>query len=155
MKNEKPRPASGAKILFSVLLAAFMFWVIATMPDGDRLQAFLYLIVGTYFLILFSQLFFKYRKNSMTGAYVLLTAGGIFMLLFVIRLFNLLLILLNPLILSFGPDFQFGHLFPGIYDFVFSFPSFICGLILLVTGYFWENKNPKVSAIKDAFLSGK
>jgi hypothetical protein len=153
--QEKSQPASSAKILFNVLLAAFVFWVIYTLPKGERLQAFLYLVLGTYFLIIFSRLFFMYRKHSMTGAYILFYTGGFLILLFVIWLFNLLLRTLNPLIVSFGTDFQFGFLFPGIYDFVFSLPALICGLILVAAGILWEHNDSRTMALKKAFLSGK
>jgi hypothetical protein len=145
MSQEKPRPASGPKILFNILFAAFVFWVIYTMPKGERLQAFLYLTCGTYFLIVFARLFFLHRKFSMNGGYLLFYSGGLLVVLFIIWLGNWLLTV----------SFKVGHLFPEIYDFIFSLPGLICGLILIAAGILWEHNDSRTMALKNAFLSGK
>ena len=145
MNQENHQPASAGKILFNVLWAAFIFWVIYTLPPGERLQAFLYLVLGTYFLIIFSRLFFMHRSYSMNGAYLLLYSGCLLALLFVVWSVNWLLTV----------SFNVGQLFPGIYNFVFSLPALICGLILIAAGILWEHNDSHTTALKNAFLLGK
>ncbi|HZJ40971.1 MAG TPA: hypothetical protein VFD16_01770 [Candidatus Saccharimonadales bacterium] len=155
MSQEKHEPASGSKIIWTLLFAGLIFWVIKILPEGKQFQSFLYLVSGTYFLIIFTKLFFRYREYAKAGAYLLFYVGVVLAFLFVLWLGNMALTALNPLFSALGIDFKIGHLFPGVYNFIFSLPGLICGAILIVAGALWEHSDSRLNAFKMAFYPGK
>jgi hypothetical protein len=58
--------------------------------------------------------------------------------MFLIWLGNTILKLLNPVFLALNWDFQIGNLFSGIFQYIFSIPSLICGVVLLFFAFIWD-----------------
>jgi hypothetical protein len=105
----------------------------------------LMMLIGTYYLIIITKFIFLHRKFSMTGAYFLIYTGLALAILFIIWLGSWIISI----------SFHVAHLFSGIYNFIFSLPILVCGIILIIAGALWEHSDSRTTALKNAILLGK
>jgi hypothetical protein len=133
----------GLNILFNkwahiivALISFFFVWkYFAPYPIW---QATLYMAFGTFWLVDLLKVLFS-NNYSMLGVYVTLFVGSILCFMFFIWGGNTLLKAFNYLFLAFNWEFRIGNLFSGIYQYIFSIPSLICGVILLSISIIWDN----------------
>ncbi len=135
------KPASTFKILGHLFMASVIFLLIYLLSGGHPwIKATLFMVWGVYFFIDFLKLVLIGTKHSLSGAYILFYTGCLFEVLFLIWLGNLVIKeMLNPLFNLAAWEFQIGSLFTGIYQYVFSVPSLLAGVVLIISGALWEN----------------
>lgn len=136
-----------------VLAAAFFFRIFYVTNPWTTVS--LWSLVGVYYLIVLMKFLFLGRKRSMSGAYALFYLGCALILVFLVWLGNMFLKIFNPMFSHLGFDFQFGNLFPSVWNFACSVPALLCGLILLAAGVLWEHNDSYTKSLRNALLSGK
>jgi flagellar biosynthesis protein FlhB len=103
------------------------------------MQATLYLALGTFWLVDLLYVLFYRSEYPMLGMYVALIAGFTLCFLFFLWLGNTILKGLNFVFNTFNLDFHIGNLFSGIYQYIFSIPSLISGVALIIVALIWDN----------------
>lgn len=149
-------PASGPKIFFHLLVAASLYLSLNAIISASNpwLKAAVFMLYGTFVLIDFTKLLFMNRHGvAMAGAYLLFYVGCLLIFMFLLWFANTVAkFILNDLTVYFGiHSLGLGNIFSGIYRFLFSAPSLICGLILVLAGIIWDSREKRYRPFR-AFL---
>lgn len=121
-----------------IIMAVLTFFLIKEIYVHPVLEASLFMAWGTYWVIDLSKVLFNDTDYEMLGGFLTFWLGSILLILFSVWLGNIVLKIFNLGFYALGLDFSIGNLYKGIFQYVFSFPSLICGAILLYFGFSWD-----------------
>ncbi len=134
------KPVNLPKRLLWFVLTIGLFVLISLISDSRLwIKGTLYAFWATYALIGFLKIIFYGTKYSVSGAYLLFYLGCLMIAMFIVWLGNAFLLGVNLLLEIFELQFKFGLLFKDVYHYIFSLPSLISGLVMMLVSVLWEN----------------
>jgi len=127
------------KKLAHIVLAIFSFALVYLIQGLPRLQATLFLVLGTFWLVDLLKILFIDSEYVNFGMFATLFVGSVLCLLFIIWLVNTVIKIFNPLFDILNWNFNIGNLFSDLYQYLFSIPALICGIVLIAFSINWDN----------------